>query len=173
MGIFEYHSNDGLLDKPVYVNSEQFFEEGGYFDLPLQVQRAILFGQKQTDLSAWSGQSSIFLDTAAVQVAATRLGLSVTTLKEICRDNKFNRWPFRKRKSLDALITRTKQALRSSDDAANSHDQAVLEVLEQQRQRKCTNVNNLCREFVHRTVDVKHAAAAAQCRADCNPSPLG
>ncbi|DBA88627.1 TPA: hypothetical protein ACH3X1_016475 [Trebouxia sp. C0004] len=82
----------------------RFLEEGGYFDLPLQV-------------------------------AASQLGVSMTTLKKLCRENSVDRWPFRKRKSLKQVTVRTKQALTDSEETDKVQIQAALDVLEHQRQR--------------------------------------
>ncbi|DBB03216.1 TPA: hypothetical protein ACH3X1_013302 [Trebouxia sp. C0004] len=69
-----------------------------------------------------------------IQVAAMRLGLGVTTLKRICRDNNISRWPYRKRKSLGTLIDRTKQVLDDGTGQDNLPKLAALQVLEKQRQ---------------------------------------
>lgn len=60
------------------------------------------------------------------QVAAKELGMGVTKLKEVCRANGLQRWPFRKRHSLQLLVKRTQQL-------QDTRRENVLTVLESQR----------------------------------------
>lgn len=69
-----------------------------------------------------------------IQNASAQLGLGVTTLKRVCRENGIKRWPYRKRNSLGRLIDRTKQVLDDGTGQNNLHRLAALQVLEQQRQ---------------------------------------
>lgn len=53
-----------------------------------------------------------------LQVAAQQLSVGVTTLKNICRTARVNRWPFRKRTSIERLIERTEYFMPMVDDDA-------------------------------------------------------
>ena len=74
-----------------------------------------------------------------MQNASAQLGLGVTTLKRVCRENGIKRWPYRKRNSLGRLIDRTKQVLDDGTGQNNLHRLAALQVLEQQRQSMRVN----------------------------------
>ena len=78
--------------------------------------------------------SALIVVEMSTQVAASKLGLSITTLKKICRENSLDRWPFRKRKSLDKVIRRTEQALIKCTSRNPSPEQGALDLLKQQRQ---------------------------------------
>ncbi|KAI9789639.1 MAG: hypothetical protein M1835_001533 [Candelina submexicana] len=69
-----------------------------------------------------------------IKAASTQLGVSVDTLKRVCRANNINRWPFRKLKSLGNLIERTRRVLDDGTGQETMQKLAALQVLEKQRQ---------------------------------------
>ena len=74
---------------------------------------------------------SIFQDHGMrVQIAAQQLSVGVTTLKKICRTASVNRWPFRKRTSIERLIERTEYFMPLvGDDAELQQHMAALQAL--------------------------------------------
>lgn len=84
-----------------------------------------------------------------MQVAASQLGVSMTTLKKLCRENNLDRWPFRKRKSLSQMTVRTKQALTDSEETDKVQIQAALDVLEHQQQRMRVSSAGTACTFLH------------------------
>lgn len=64
-----------------------------------------------------------------LQVAAQQLSVGVTTLKKICRTAKVNRWPFRKRTSLERLVERTAYFLPLLGDDAELQEHIALQAL--------------------------------------------
>ncbi len=98
-----------------------------------------------------------------MQVAASQLGVSMTTLKKLCRENNLDRWPFRKRKSLSQMTVRTKQALTDSEETDKVQIQAALDVLEHQRQRmRVSCAGNACTFLYHNLPKWSNRYAADQ-----------
>ena len=67
-----------------------------------------------------------------LQIAAQQLSVGVTTLKKICRTASVNRWPFRKRTSIERLIERTEyfMPLVGDDDELQQHMAALQALLD-------------------------------------------
>ena len=57
----------------------------------------------------------------------------MTTLKKVCRAHSLERWPCRKRNSLERLLNRTRQVLEDSSQVDNLQCQAALSVLENEK----------------------------------------
>ena len=60
-------------------------------------------GQKNTD-DCWTKEELSQYFHMTMRQASVELNVGETTLKKICRQVGFNRWPYRKLKSLDDLI---------------------------------------------------------------------
>lgn len=101
------------------VITVEHLEQGGFFDMPIQV---------------WYLLSSVSpRTTCSSQQAAKQLHVGVTTLKKVCRRGGVPRWPYRKRSSLDNLIEKTARFIKVTDDVSARQKQLALEALEQQR----------------------------------------
>lgn len=82
-----------------------------------------------------------------LQVAAQQLSVGVTTLKKICRTASVNRWPFRKRTSIERLIERTEYFMPLvGDDAELQQHMAALQALLERKDdfKVCPNMASLC-----------------------------
>ena len=82
-----------------------------------------------------------------LQVAAQQLSVGVTTLKKICRTAKVNRWPFRKRTSIERLIERTEYFMPMVEDGADleQHITALQTLLDHKEDFKVPHTHaSLC-----------------------------
>lgn len=88
-----------------------------------------------------------------LQIAAEQLSVGITTLKKICRTASVNRWPFRKRTSIERLIERTEYFMPLvGDDAELQQHMATLQALLERKDdfKVCCNMPSLCQlAYVH------------------------
>ncbi|GAB4814763.1 hypothetical protein N2152v2_001809 [Parachlorella kessleri] len=113
-----------------------------------------------------------------LQKAAALLRVGVTTLKKVCRQYNIERWPFRKRSSLDRLIVKTREYF--SEDRQQQGGEALAR-LEAEKQAMKGNVGvqlpDQVKRFRQSVFKLEHKARkrASKCsaREACETSPNG
>ena len=71
----------------------------------------------------------------ALQEAANRLGVGVTTLKRLCRENQLDRWPNRKRSAIKSQINKTVDMLKN-DSSQGEHTSKWLAKMQKELLKK-------------------------------------
>lgn len=103
----------------------EFLDQGGFFDVPIQVRQHASPGVSCTHRLAEPDR--------ALQEASTRLGVGLTFLKAICRRNGIPRWPYRWRRKIRNTISHFTAVLEQEEAEGMQVEYMIRQIAKMQK----------------------------------------